>query len=54
MVRLRESPEYRDYVTDDQLWTNFKLMEIYDQMGQFICNRYPSTRPNARTAPAPR
>lgn len=53
MVRLRESPEYRDYVTDDQLWTNFKLMEIYDQMGQFICNRYPFNSTQRKNGPSP-
>lgn len=41
MQRLKNSPDYRDYVSDEQLWTNFKLMEVYDQMGQFVCNRYP-------------
>ena len=53
MVPLRESPEYRDYVTDDQLWTNFKLMEIYDQMGQFICNRYPFNSTQRKNGPSP-
>jgi hypothetical protein len=41
MEQLKQSAEYRDYLSDEQLWTNFKLMEIYDQMGQFVCNRYP-------------
>jgi hypothetical protein len=41
MKLLKASAEYADFVSDEQLWTNFKLMEVYDQMGQFVCNRYP-------------
>ena len=41
MKLLKASAEYSDFVSDEQLWTNFKLMEVYDQMGQFVCNRYP-------------
>ena len=41
MQQLKTSAEYSDFVSDEQLWTNFKLMEVYDQMGQFVCNRYP-------------
>ncbi len=29
-------------VTNDKhLWTNFNLMEVFDQFAQFVCNRYP-------------
>ena len=41
MEQLKNSKIYRDFVSDEQLWTNFKLMEVYDQMGQFVSNRYP-------------
>jgi len=41
LERLQSSKIYRDFVSDEQLWTNFKLMEVYDQMGQFVSNRYP-------------
>ena len=40
-ARLKSIQEYRDFVSEEQLWTNFKLMEVYDQMGQFVCNRFP-------------
>jgi hypothetical protein len=45
---LRHSPEYAAYCTEDRLWTNYRLIEIVDQMAQFSCNRYPfnSTRRN--------
>ncbi len=44
---LRKS-EYREVASDEHLWTNFKLMEVFDQMAQFVCNRYPfnSTKRN--------
>ena len=37
----RRSATYRDFATEGELWRNFKLMEVYDQLAQFICNRYP-------------
>jgi len=27
--------------TETHLWTNFNLMEVFDQFAQFVCNRYP-------------
>jgi hypothetical protein len=27
--------------TEKHLWTNFNLMEVFDQFAQFVCNRYP-------------
>jgi hypothetical protein len=27
--------------TETQFWTNFNLMEVFDQFAQFVCNRYP-------------
>jgi len=45
---LRDSEEFRDYVTDEKLWINYELMTIFDQMGQFLCNRYPLNNSKAR------
>ena len=53
MAGLMESPEHRDCVSDEQLWTNFKLMEIYDQMGQFVCNRFPFNSTHRKNGPSP-
>ena len=50
---VESSKEYRDFVSDEQLWTNFKLMEVYDQMGQFVCNRYPFNSTNRKNGPSP-
>ena len=52
LEHLKNSEIYRDFVFDEQLSTNFKLMEVYDQMCQFVCNRYPfnsSARKNGPT-----
>ena len=51
MAAMKESPPYRGCVSEEQLWTNFKLMEIYDQMGQFICNRYPFNATHRKNGP---
>ena len=52
MQQLKNSDEYRDYLADEQIWTNFKLMEIYDQMGQFVCNRYPFNSTQRKNGPS--
>jgi hypothetical protein len=38
---LRQDDSLRDVTSDTQLWTNFKLMEVFDQFAQYVCNRYP-------------
>ena len=50
--QLKNSDEYRDYVSERQIWTNFKLMEVYDQMGQFVCNRYPFNSTARKNGPS--
>jgi hypothetical protein len=52
MTQLKGSAEYRDFISDEQLWTNFKLMEAYDQMGQFVCNRYPFNATHRKNGPS--
>jgi hypothetical protein len=52
MKQLRSSVEYREAVSDEQLWTNFQLMEVYDQMGQFVCNRYPFNSTQRKNGPS--
>jgi hypothetical protein len=40
--RLRSQiSNHAGLASDEQIWTNFKYMEVFDQMAQFICNRYP-------------
>jgi len=52
MKQLRSSEQYRAFVSEEHLWTNFKLMEVYDQMGQFVCNRYPFNSAQRKNGPS--
>jgi hypothetical protein len=38
---LQKDPALQDATSDTHLWTNFKMMEVFDQFAQFVCNRYP-------------
>jgi hypothetical protein len=38
---LQNDPALREVTSDAHVWTNFKLMEVFDQFAQFVCNRYP-------------
>jgi hypothetical protein len=39
--RLRLSEQFKDYTSDERVWTNYEYMEVFDQLAQFVCNRYP-------------
>jgi len=41
LADLRKEATLQEAAGDSQLWTNFKLMEVFDQFAQFVCNRYP-------------
>jgi hypothetical protein len=41
LPKLRADKELAPYATDDHIWTNYRMMEVFDQLAQFICNRYP-------------
>lgn len=38
---LRRSDEFREFSSEEQIWTNYELIEVFDQFAQFLCNRYP-------------
>jgi hypothetical protein len=38
---VRRSEEFRPFASDEQIWTNYELVEVFDQLAQFLCNRYP-------------
>ena len=38
-------------ISEDHLWTNFKMMEVFDQSAQFICNRYPFNSTERKNGP---
>ncbi len=54
LAELRQSERYGPVSTDEQIWTNFKLMEVFDQMAQFVCNRYPFNSTERRNGPTNR
>ena len=31
----------KSFASDEQIWTNYEYMEVFDQLAQFVCNRYP-------------
>jgi uncharacterized protein DUF3891 len=41
LEQLRQSEQFKDYTSDEQVWTNYEYIEVFDQMAQFLCNRYP-------------
>ena len=38
---LHQSEQYKQYCSDEQVWTNYEYMEVFDVLAQFVCNRYP-------------
>ena len=48
---MRDLPEYRPYLSEDRLWTNFKYMQAFDQLAQFVCNRYPFNSKERKNGP---
>jgi hypothetical protein len=48
---LRRSPEYAEHCTEARIWTNYRLLEVADQLAQFICNRYPFNSTARRNGP---
>jgi hypothetical protein len=50
LADLRESVAFRDFATDEEVWRNYRLVQIYDQVGQILCNRYPFNTTERRTA----
>lgn len=41
LSQLRQSEDFKDHCSDEQVWTNYELMEVFDQLAQYVCNRYP-------------
>ena len=48
---LRRSDAHRAVATDEHLARNLKIMEVLDQLAQFICNRYPFNSTERRNGP---
>jgi Protein of unknown function (DUF3891) len=41
LPELQQNEALKHMTDDEHLWMNFKLMEVFDQFAQFVCNRYP-------------
>lgn len=52
LEELRHSEKYHEYSTDEHIWTNYKLMEVFDSLAQFICNRYPLNSKERQNGPS--
>jgi hypothetical protein len=50
-ARLQADGLDRELLTEEHIWTNFKLMEVFDQFAQFICNRYPFNSRERKNGP---
>jgi hypothetical protein len=48
---MRDNPEWKDFCSDEHLWTNFKYMEVFDQLAQYVCNRYPFNSTERKNGP---
>jgi hypothetical protein len=51
MAELGES-EFKEYASEKQVWTNYEYMEVFDQLAQFVCNRYPLNSKWRRLGPS--
>src|SRR5215468_2571061 len=41
LEQLRQSDQFKSFASDEQVWTNYEYMEVFDQLAQFVCNRHP-------------
>ena len=48
---LRKSDHFKAFSSEDQVWTNYEYMEVFDQLAQFLCNRYPLTSEARKLGP---
>jgi hypothetical protein len=53
LAQVRASDTYRDDATDERIWTNYRWMQVVEQLGQFVCNRYPLNSAERRNGPGP-
>jgi hypothetical protein len=41
LAQLRQSEQFKNHCSEEQIWRNYEYMEVFDQLAQFVCNRYP-------------
>jgi hypothetical protein len=52
-LKLTLQSEMGQLASEDALWRNFKYMEVFDQMAQFVCNRHPFNSAARSNGPTP-
>ncbi len=52
LAQLRQSDEFGPYTSDECVWTNYEYMEVFDQLAQFVCNRYPLNSKARKNGPS--
>src|SRR5205085_12528624 len=52
LAELKKDPSLEDALSETQIGTNFKLMEVFDQFAQFVCNRYPFNSQARKNGPS--
>jgi hypothetical protein len=50
--QLRSSEQFKPYASDEQVWTNYEYMEVFDQLAQYVCNRYPLNSKARKNGPS--
>jgi Protein of unknown function (DUF3891) len=53
LPQLQASSEFGEHATDERIWRNYNLMEVFDQFAQFVCNRYPLNSERRTNGPTP-
>lgn len=49
---LRQSEPFKNYASDEQIWTNYEYIEVFDRLAQFVCNRYPLNSKSRKLGPS--
>jgi Protein of unknown function (DUF3891) len=48
---MRDNGQWKEFSSEEHLWTNFKYMEVFDQLAQYVCNRYPFNSKERKNGP---
>ncbi|MGH7931374.1 MAG: DUF3891 family protein, partial [Candidatus Binatia bacterium] len=51
--QLRETDQFKDFTSDERVWSNYEYIEVFDQLAQFLCNRYPLNSKARKLGPTP-
>ena len=48
---MRDNAQWKEFSSQEHLWTNFKYLEVFDQLAQYVCNRYPLNSRERKNGP---